>query len=168
MRADIAGVILTHLHFDHAGALVDLPSATTVWVHATELAAAKEAGERSGYHPSLLAAPVAWQLYRGDTTPLDGVLLIETPGHTLGHVSVIVQVGTTQLLLTGDAAPTGRSLRERLLPGLHVDTAAAARSLERLIQVWREGAIPLPSHDPQFWADQPADIVRFEIQRSTL
>lgn len=167
-RTDVVAVMLTHLHYDHAGALVDLPPATPVWVHADEFAAAQTAGAHFGYHPSILAAPVAWCLFRGDESPCAGVQVIETPGHTRGHVSAIVEVGEHRLLLTGDAAPTRRNLREGLPPGLAVDRPAAARSLERLVQIWRAGAIPLPSHDPAFWSEQSERVVRFEARQWAL
>jgi N-acyl homoserine lactone hydrolase len=161
-RAELAGVVLTHLHYDHAGALVDLPRGTPVWVHADEFQAAHQAGARLGYHPSVLAAPVAWRLFRGEESPSAGVHLIETPGHTPGHISALVAVGDRRLLVTGDAAPTRRNLREGLPPGLAVDRPAAARSLQRLVGAWQTGAIPLPSHDPAFWSEQSERFVRFE------
>ncbi|GIW09286.1 MAG: hypothetical protein KatS3mg061_0343 [Dehalococcoidia bacterium] len=159
-RSLVAGVLLTHLHYDHAGALVDLPAGVPAWVHAAELAAAQAAGARLGYHPSILTAAVAWRSFVGDQQPLAGVALIETPGHSRGHVSVLITLGEQRYLVTGDAAPTVRNLSDRLLPGLHVDRTAAAASLDRLIALWRSGASPLPSHDPAFWAAQPEAVVR--------
>jgi N-acyl homoserine lactone hydrolase len=144
---------------------VDLPAGRPVWVHADELAAAEAAGARFGYHPAVLAAPVAWRTFRGDVSPFAGVRLLETPGHSRGHVSVLVEMDEARLLVTGDAAPTVRSLAERVLPGLHVDAVAAAASLDRLIGLWRAGAVPLPSHDPAFWEERR--LLRFERSSAT-
>lgn len=155
----VAGVLLTHLHYDHAGALVDLPPGVPVWVHQNELDAARVARSRQGYHAATLDAPVAWRPFHAGQTPIDGVALIETPGHTRGHCSALVQLGAARYLVSGDAAPTIRNLEERIAPGLQVDAAAALASLDVIIAEWRAGAVVLPSHDPDFWRAEP--VMRF-------
>lgn len=158
---DVSGVVLTHLHYDHAGALVDLPAGLPVYVHAEELATAQAMVNRRGYHPSVLEAQVNFQTYRGACEPVEGIMAMETPGHTHGHVSVIIQAGTARYLATGDAAPTVRNLEERLRPGLYMNLGAAGDSLDKLIGVWQAGAWPIPSHDPRYWQHESTDLIQF-------
>lgn len=98
-------VVQTHLHIDHTGALGHFPSAT-VLVHARELEAAL------GADPPLAskdyASPeIPWKLINGERDLYgDGrVRLLETPGHSAGHMSVLLRLdGAGPVLLTADAA----------------------------------------------------------------
>lgn len=149
----VSGVLLTHLHYDHAGGLCHLPNGTPAYTTDVEIAAAKRYAGRRGYSAEDLKAPVQWRLFEGTQTPVDGVTLVPSPGHSAGHVSFLIDCGSTRYLYTGDAAPTVRSITERILPGLYVDNAASIESLDRLITA-SEGTIILPSHDPSFWGDE--------------
>jgi glyoxylase-like metal-dependent hydrolase (beta-lactamase superfamily II) len=82
------------------------------------------------------------------------VRLIATPGHTAGHMSVLLRLaGGEQVLLVGDAAYTLRNIREGILPLLTDDDEAALASM-RQIRLFAEAApdaILVPSHDPTAW-----------------
>jgi len=82
------------------------------------------------------------------------VRLISTPGHTVGHMSVLLRVaGDRRVLVVGDAAYTLRNIREEILPLLTGDDEASVRSV-REIRTFSEGepeAILVPSHDPSAW-----------------
>jgi N-acyl homoserine lactone hydrolase len=85
---DIDLVVLTHLHFDHAGGLGDFAHAD-VHVHVRELAAAREAADPV-YFADEFAADKQFRLHGSGFSPCPGVTALETPGHTAGHVSVLV------------------------------------------------------------------------------
>ena len=85
----------------------------------------------------------------------DGTIrLLFTPGHTKGHMSVLVCLTDgSRVLLVGDAAYTLRSIREQLLPMLTDDDEASKRSLRELKEFSERdpGAILVPTHDPVAW-----------------
>jgi glyoxylase-like metal-dependent hydrolase (beta-lactamase superfamily II) len=87
------------------------------------------------------------------------IRLLSTPGHTPGHLSVLVSVpGERQVLLVGDAAYTLRNIREEILPFFTVDDERYLRSL-REIRAFaeREPEVPLvPFHDPDAWRELAA------------
>ena len=83
------------------------------------------------------------------------VRLVSTPGHTPGHLSVLLQVERgRQVMVVGDAAYTLRSIREELLPLL---TAGGDRLYRRSLRELKAfsgrepEAILVPSHDPTAW-----------------
>jgi len=87
---DVVAVVNSHLHFDHCGQNpsfygLDIP----VYVQSAEVEAAKALYYTD---PTWAAVPFS-QLRRvkGDEELAEGVRLIATPGHTLGHQSVIIE-----------------------------------------------------------------------------
>jgi glyoxylase-like metal-dependent hydrolase (beta-lactamase superfamily II) len=112
--ADIAAVVLSHLHFDHCGQqrLVDAP----VFVQTTEYGDAQQPRYTI---PAWAAIPQErLRLVDGDEEIADGVHLVATPGHTPGHQSVVIEAGGRRVVLgaqcafradevrTGEPAPT--------------------------------------------------------------
>jgi N-acyl homoserine lactone hydrolase len=100
--ADIKAVITTHLHQDHFGHNV-------VFKHLPFYLQAKEldrAREQEGHLTEWFDfAGANFELLEGDAELLPGVEVIATPGHTIGHQSVVVG-GEDPVLLVGDAAFT--------------------------------------------------------------
>lgn len=159
---DVTDLVLTHLDFDHAGAMPDFPRAR-VHVHAREHEAALARGsffERERYHPAHWAHGPQWKLYARTGEPWNGfecvraleglppeILLIPLHGHTRGHCCVAVQQGDGWLLHAGDAyfhrdtlGPAGQPS-----PGLKlfesiaaIDRDAIARNHARLRVMSRE------------------------------
>ena len=84
--ADIEGVVLSHLHFDHCGqqAMLDAP----VYVQAVEHEAAKAPGYTIPAWSAISRRRL--RLVAGDEEVLDGVRLFSTPGHAPGHQSVVI------------------------------------------------------------------------------
>ena len=61
------------------------------------------------------------------------VRLIDTPGHTPGHLSVLLRLAHgRQVLLIGDAAYTPGSVREEALPFLTADDGLYLRSIREI------------------------------------
>jgi len=152
-------LVQTHLHIDHTGALGHFPDAT-VLVHARELEAARGADPpvTSGYRPEDYANPeIPWKLVNGEHDLYgDGrVRLLETPGHSAGHMSVLLRLdGVGPVLLTADATDN-RAQWERKAPLRALFSRdQAARSLERLRGVAHDTrALILFGHDPENWAE---------------
>lgn len=142
-------VVLTHLHFDHAGALSLIPSKVPVVVQRTEWAAGRDeaAIQRNFYLPrDYTGTGREVELVDGDHDLLgDGsIVLLLTPGHTPGHQSV--QVGN--LVIGGDVTHFAAGLDDQRFPVFGEDHAAQARSAERLKALRDAGHTVLPGHDP--------------------
>lgn len=144
----ISLVVATHFHFDHAGGLDAFAGATIVAQRrAVEAARAGSAWERR-----LVDAPGRqWRLVDGDVDLVEGVRLLETSGHTIGHQSVLIDTGKRRILLAIDCIYT-RAQYESGDWGAFVDPRAAVTSAERLRDVARkEGADLIYGHDIAQW-----------------
>jgi len=101
--SSLTKVVLTHLHFDHAGALSLLPRGLPVLVQRREWEAGHDAAaiERNFFLPADYA-DLHPTLIDGEHDLLgDGsIRLILTPGHTAGHQSVAIG----SLVIGGDVA----------------------------------------------------------------
>ena len=144
-------VVLTHLHFDHAGGLARLPASIPIVVQRREWEAGHDAAsvKRNFFYPRDYAVgEPEIVLIDGDHDLLgDGsIQLLLTPGHTPGHQSV--RVGE-RLLLGIDVAHFASSFDGHRFPVFADDHAAQARSAERLCRLRDAGARLLPGHDPE-------------------
>ncbi|MGH2444145.1 MAG: N-acyl homoserine lactonase family protein, partial [Chloroflexota bacterium] len=128
-------VVNSHLHFDHAGGNRCFPHATTL-VHKQELRQAKvpEPFESYAYSDQTFDhLEVRYELLEGDTEIASGLWLFETPGHTVGHYSLLIQMtGRRPMLFTADAAYCMESLERGIISGFHHTPVDAVRSIKRL------------------------------------
>ena len=154
--AQLALVILTHLHWDHCYNLELFPAAR-ILVQAEELRAAVnpiltqrfpyEVGI-PGLNPPWLAAFNRLEVIRGDVDVAPGVRTVLLPGHTPGLQGVLVDTAAGRHLIGSDAVPLYANLGTEesgpIPPGIHTDVAACLRSFDRM----RAAAdVILPSHD---------------------
>ncbi|WP_097459566.1 N-acyl homoserine lactonase family protein [Mangrovitalea sediminis] len=151
---DIDVVFCGHLHFDHAGGLCDFPGCE-VHVHARELEAARNLTDEA-YFADDLDVDVRWRLQPSEYHPLPGITAIETPGHTAGHMSMLVTLPKGRpILLTGDAADLQENLVSEIPPGLCCNTESALSSIRKLKRIAeQENALLWPNHDLHFWQQQ--------------
>jgi len=114
---DIAHVVLTHLHFDHAAGLTRAGDAgpTSVFPNArihvqrqewADALANKSTMTKTYFRSHLDPVAAQMELYDGACAPLAGISLIPTPGHTWGHQSVLIAGPDLPVLYAGDACPT--------------------------------------------------------------
>lgn len=144
-------VVLTHLHYDHAGGLALLPSSLPVVIQRREWEAAWDpaAAARNYLHKvdyAFLADRVV--LVDGDHDLLGdtSIQLLFTPGHTPGHQSV--RVGN-QLVLGGDVCHFATGFDDHRFPRFGDDLDAQAASAERLRALRDTGVTVLAGHDPE-------------------
>jgi N-acyl homoserine lactone hydrolase len=159
-------VAMTHLHFDHASALCNFPAATVV-LSREEWQAAH--GPRPGLHGYVRAQFDSHPRYRTlemGSAPANGpfehaldlfgdgsLVLAFTPGHTLGHVSLIARLRERYALIAGDAAYTLATLRAGARPWKSEDATAFERSVSSLA-AWdaeHPDAVVIPGHDMPAW-----------------
>ena len=77
------------------------------------------------------------------------VFVVPTPGHTPGHVSVIVQ-GAPSIFIAGDTSYTEELLKQGVVDGVSPDEGVARQTNQRILALAREQPLVyLPSHDPQ-------------------
>ena len=156
-------VVMTHLHIDHASGVSQFPNATFI-VTAREWEAATTGGLREGYIRRQFDHAFDWRTvdFDGDevssfasfgrTLDLFGdgsVRLAYTPGHTLGHMSLVVRTAGPEFLIVGDAAYTMRTIRENAMPYGPHDEHEFRRSLKEVQRYIEQtpGAAVCPGHD---------------------
>lgn len=156
----ITKVVMTHLHFDHAGGLALLPPSVPVIVQRREWEAGHDAPavKRNFYLPvdySTIGDQVV--LVDGDHDLLgDGsIQLLLTPGHTPGHQSV--RVGE-RLVIGGDVTHFASGLDDHRFPMIGDDFAAQAASADRLRALRDAGAVVRPGHDPAVLVAGPVPV----------
>ncbi|HEX5146083.1 MAG TPA: N-acyl homoserine lactonase family protein [Conexibacter sp.] len=158
--ATVTRVVLTHLHYDHAGGLALLPPAVPVVVQRREWEAG---GDRAAIARNFLQ-PVDYAAVAERVTLVDGdhdllgdgsIRLLLTPGHTPGHQSV--RVGE-RLVLGGDVTHFASGLQDHRFPLFADDHAAQARSAERLRTLRDAGADVRPGHDPDVLRPGPVAV----------
>ena len=146
--ATVTMVVLTHLHFDHAGGLSLLPADVPVVVQRAEWEAGQNraAVARNFYLPQDYAAVEELTLVDGDHDLLgDGSIeLLLTPGHTPGHQSV--RVG--ELVIAADVIYYASGLDDHRFPVFGDNHRVQAQSAERLRRFREQGMIVQPGHDP--------------------
>ena len=157
--------VISHLHFDHIGGLADIPQAELL-VSETEWA------QLSGPHPErdwILKehidlpgarwSPIGFQpcsdyplsLFEGayDVMQDGSLILLPTPGHTPGSLSMLVRSALTPpILLIGDLAYSASAIMEDRVPGTGDprqlrDTYAKVRELKQHMP----DLLIIPSHD---------------------
>lgn len=140
---DVSHIVLTHLHFDHAGGLPDFPQAQ-VHVHRREYEAMRRPRSwiELAYDPQDVARNPSWVLYDQPDAHWYGFEAIRLPftpemfliplfGHTRGHCGVAIWDGKTSgephwLFQCADSLPTDAAFDltpawlNRLVIGPHV------------------------------------------------
>lgn len=161
---EIRWVVMTHLHTDHAGGLEHVADAEILVSREEYEDARGWMGRVRGYLPHRWPRNFSPTLVRFVPEPYGpfpqsyaltesgDVRLLPTPGHTRGHLSVVVELGETVLFFAGDASYTEANLHAGVVDGVASmgggqDTAA--RTLDRIRTLGNQRPLVyLPSHDP--------------------
>jgi 4-pyridoxolactonase len=138
---DVDTLINSHLHFDHCGGNKQLPNATT-YLHRDELRQARtpEPFERLGYADTGYDHGGArFELLEGDLEFADGIHLFHTPGHTVGHYSMLVELeGSHPLLFMADVSYTTAAYANDQQAGFHNNPVDGVRSIRRIKHLAKE------------------------------
>ena len=133
--ADVTIVINSHLHFDHCGQNAVFKHAP-FYMQRSELARARKEEPLNSQWFEFTGA--RFELLDGDTEIADGVRVVATPGHTVGHQSVFVDTADGSAVMIGDAAYTSDIYRDvekadlSHWPGQHANRESWERSLMKV------------------------------------
>ena len=154
--SDVTTLVNSHLHIDHVGGNKLFPGTRTV-IHEQEVAQARnhEPFEFFGYSDkSWDYEGLNLETVTGDIELAKGIFLYETPGHTVGHYSLLLAPeGSSQsLLFAFDVAYTTTAMEKGIQPGFHNNPSAGVRSIRRVKELAAEhGAELFLSHDMDAW-----------------
>jgi len=157
---DVAWVINTHLHFDHAGGdtWVDpagkigpaFPKARYV-VQRRELDFARHTNERTaGSYLAHNFESVPFDLIDGETEILPGIRALPTPGHVPYHNSILIESAGERACFIADLVPTSAHLPLPWIMGYDLEPLVTLETRRRLYQrAEAEGWLLVFEHDPK-------------------
>jgi glyoxylase-like metal-dependent hydrolase (beta-lactamase superfamily II) len=146
---DIDYLVLSHLHTDHVSGLQLVRNAKRILVSEQEW--------KSGNRNKIMYRSFMWENVDIETIKFtdsqyghlgksydlfgdDTVLLVNTPGHTKGLITTMIQNNGKFVLLCSDTGYAEKSWKKMILPGLTSDKAQAVKSLE-----WIKGMSEKPN-----------------------
>src|SRR5215510_3898986 len=150
----VKAVILTHLHLDHIDGLKYFPS--------TPIIVNKKEWERpfgdlpklypSWFKPNLVDLNEQWDVFERAycLTSSKDLLLVETPGHTYHHCSVLLNADDCILFFAADICYSQYQVLEEKYSGTNASHKMAKDTYKRVTQLGKKHKlIFLPSHDAQ-------------------
>jgi len=156
--SDVTTLVNSHLHFDHVGGNKHFAGVKNV-VHEQELAQARnhEPFEFFGYSDKTWDYEGAnFEPVSGDFDLAKGLFLFETPGHTIGHYSLLVtpeSAAGRPMLFAFDVVYTQPALEKGIQPGFHIDPRAGVRSIARVKEMAAQHDVDIYlSHDAEAFA----------------
>lgn len=156
--AEVRQVVLTHLHYDHAGNVPLFPAATFV-LQEDEMAfwTGRHAG-RPLFRAIVEPADVAGLVYRnfegrvrfvdGDAEVVPGITVHRVGGHAHGLQAVRVDVATGPVVLAADASHFYANLEEDRPFSFVNDLPASYDAFDRLRALAGPSGVIVPGHDP--------------------
>ena len=167
--AQIETVVMTHLHPDHASGMSEFPASTFVF-STKEWEAATSMGQTKGYVRGQFDHAFDYRTLDFDAPEADSfatfgrsfdlfgdgsVRLVFTPGHSLGHLSLILRLNGREALVAGDALYMRKTLEDSHLPWRMADEHLFRRSLREIQLYVKEtpSALVVPGHDMETWRE---------------
>ena len=142
-------MILTHAHWDHSQNTDLFPNAEIV-IHADELEYSRnprvgDLATARYFADTLLQQQV--NAVSGETELEPGVSIIETPGHTRGHISVVVETETGPVCIGGDAMSDAGAIGRGTPAIIFWSEADARASIQKIVAA---ANTIYPGHDRPF------------------
>jgi len=151
---DVKLVVLTHLHLDHTDGL-------KFFTRQEVIVGSQEFKRANGNMPTTYPKwfnpnKVDYRKDRIDIfnqaysiTSSEDLLYIPTPGHTIGHSSVVFKTDDFDIIFAGDTSYNQEQVIKGELAGISSDYKKSRQTYKQLIDyATRRKTIYLPSHDP--------------------
>ena len=153
-QASIDEVVITHLHLDHVGNLDLFPNKPI-------RLAKSEKKDSVGVMTKSLPKGIKWTYSKWTKsdeishlgvqmlTEDDKIVLIYTPGHSVGHQSVLIKSNEGNILLAGDVTFNQEQFVNEDVPGISQKKDLAKETIRTLkLLAVKYPMVYLPSHDP--------------------
>ena len=154
--AKISSLLVTHYHTDHAGGAADLHDRLGLSVRGTPLAAhTLEVGDEeiislpfakaAGFFPAdyvFRPCPATGNLLDGESFSVGRLTVtpFDTPGHSAGHVSLLVEGGDRRYLVSGDLVFFGGTIIAQNIPDCSIHEYSA--SVKRMANLQFDALLP--------------------------
>ncbi len=143
---DISMVVNTHLHFDHCGNnRLFQNSKFLVQTDEIRYAYFPDRFMRVSYLRPFFDVEGDYLPVRGRYEIEDGVEVLPTPGHTIGHQSLVVKWKGRNIVYAGDAAPLPENIEKRNMTGMIYNSSQGLESIDILRRI--ENPVYIYSHD---------------------
>ncbi|MFQ5860308.1 MAG: MBL fold metallo-hydrolase [Dehalococcoidia bacterium] len=142
-------VVVSHAHWDHCQNVDAFPAAEMV-VHPVELDYSRSPRKGDWATPSYFVESLKGHKIReaSEGEELEpGVRVLETPGHTKGHISLAVDTPDGTVVLAADAFTNADTVRTGQIGIVFWDEAQSEESVQKLLGT---GRIIYPGHDRPF------------------
>jgi glyoxylase-like metal-dependent hydrolase (beta-lactamase superfamily II) len=175
---DVSDVVITHMHYDHAGNMALFPRAR-FHVQDAEMAYCTGRAMTHSHLSAFFEAENVVEMVRrvfdgrvifhaGDSVLYPGVTLHHLSGHTLGLQAVRVETGRGSVVLASDAAHFWANLQRETPYPIVADVPQYLESLRALRKLAASIDHIIPGHDPEVVVRFPAeagvtDIVRLDL-----
>jgi glyoxylase-like metal-dependent hydrolase (beta-lactamase superfamily II) len=175
---EVRDVVITHMHYDHAGNVALFPRAR-FHVQDAEMAYCTGRAMTHRHVSAFFEADNVVEMvrrvfdgrvvfHRGDSLLYPGVTLHHLPGHTLGLQAVRVETGRGHVVLASDAIHFWANLEREIPYPVVADVSQYLESLRALRRLAPSIDHIIPGHDPKVLARFPAepkvsDIVRLDL-----
>jgi glyoxylase-like metal-dependent hydrolase (beta-lactamase superfamily II) len=152
----ISTLLVTHYHTDHAGGAADFHERLGLTVRGTPLAARTlEIGDEdivslpfakaAGFYPAdyvYRACPAVGDLIDGQSFQVGRLTVtpFDTPGHSAGHVSLLVEGGDRTYLVSGDLVFSGGTIIAQNIPDCSIQDYSA--SVKKMAKVPFDALLP--------------------------
>ena len=154
--ADISVVGISHMHGDHSGQAKEFPAAKLV-IGKKDFELSK--GKDDPFGP-WRAARAKVELMEGRDVDIFGdgsVIAMNLPGHTPGHMALLVKLASGPVLLSGDLYHSDEARVKRAIPPFNTSRAETLASIDRFERVAKIlGARVIIQHEPVDIAKLPA------------
>ena len=146
---EIDKIVLTHINWDHC-LNVDLFQNASIVLSKKEFVNGSLSGRGdfiTTYYRNYLSSRHI--VIAEDNTPVTRhSYILMTPGHTPGHISLIVDDGENNIIFSGDSIPNLRSYRRGLPDFIFYSKEEAISSILRIKKL--NPSMIIPGHDPPF------------------